>query len=468
MMAEAMMRVFRRSLALPFVDWQKRTHMVGSYREQMRSQWLAPGELQSLQRRKLARLLRHAYDNVPYYRRVFDERGLRPDDVRDFADLAALPILNKTVIRENFEDLQAENRARFAPRRNQTSGSTGQPLVFFWDRDAHSAGWPNAWRAFAVAGFQLGDRLLILSGGALMPKVTPLRQRIYYAFMGITQLRAYHLSEEEMDAYVAYLAATPNHPRYLYGYASAAYLFGRYLLSRGRRDVRFRAIFTTAEVLSPQQRTVIEEAFGCRVYDTYGNNESCLAAFECERHDGLHYAMENAYLEVLDDCGAPAPAGETGRFIATNLENYAMPFIRYDGGDLGTLRDDPCPCGRGLLRIGNIMGRSRDFIYTPDGREVHGAFFNHFEPFYRTPWIAGWHVRQDRLDHLTISLRPDGDPVQADVDNMLMLLRKGLGEEMKIDVVMDSTLHTTPAGKQKVIECLVDKDSLPARLKERS
>ena len=454
----------RSALAMPLVDRVKRTRMVANYSRQMDSQWRPLEEHERTQREKLARLLRHAYDNVPYYTRVFDERGFKPEKFADLADLKALPVLTKTIIRENFDALQARNRQEFAPRRNQTSGSTGQPLVFFWDKNSHGAGWPNAWRAFAVAGFRLGDPLLVLSGGALVPKVTPLRQRIYYKFMGITQLRAYHLSEAEMEGYIAYLESNPHHPQYMYGYASAAYLFGRYLLGRNRRDVRFKAIFTTAEVLAPNQGQVIEEAFGCKVYDTYGNNESCLAAFECEHNDGLHYAMENAYLEVLDDAGNGVRDGEPGHFVATNLENYAMPFIRYDSGDLGSLTRKPCVCKRGLLRIGNIMGRSRDFIYTPDGREIHGAFFNHFEPFYRTPWIAGWHVTQDRIDHLIISIRPDGQPVQADVDHMVELLHQGLGAEMRIDVVFDAKLHTTPAGKQKVIECLVDKSSVkPAR-----
>lgn len=446
----------RRGLALRFVDWQKRTHMVRNYHQQMESQWRPADELERAQREKIQRLLRHAYHNVPYYKRVFDKVGFKPEDFKEFGDLRALPILTKAIIRDNFEALQARNKQDFAPRRNQTSGSTGQPLVFFWDRDAHSCGWPNAWRAFAVAGFQLGDPLLILSGGALMPKVTPLRQRIYYQLMGITQLRAYHLSEEEMAGYLTYLQGTPGHPKYLYGYASAAYLFARYLISRGA-SVQFKAVFTTAEVLPLQQRGVIERGFGCRVFDTYGNNESCLAAFECEQHTGLHYAMENAFLEVVDERGEPVGEGETGRLIGTNLENYAMPFIRYDSGDLGRLTREPCACGRGLLRIGNIMGRARDFIYTPDGREIHGAFFNHFEPFYRTPWIAGWHVLQDRIDHLVVTIRPDGEPVEADVERMLELMHAGLGEDMRIDVVYDSKLHTTPAGKQKVIECLIER-----------
>ena len=144
--------------------------------------------------------------------------------------------------------------------------------------------------------------------------------------------------------------------------------------------------------------------------------------------------------------------GETGRFIATNLFNYAMPFIRYDTGDLGIVLEEECGCGRGLKRIGNVLGRSRDFVYTPDGRQIHGSFFNHFEPFYTTPWISAWHIKQHAIDHITIYFCPDGTPLQNDIKKIIDTLKKALGEQMKIDVLIDEDLQVTPAGKLKLIE----------------
>jgi len=218
-------------------------------------------------------------------------------------------------------------------------------------------------------------------------------------------------------------------------------------------------VFTTSEVLSSNQRITIQEAFGCPVFDTYGNNESNIYAFECSEHKGLHYGMEYAYLEVLNEKDQPCSEGRVGRFITTNLANYAMPFIRYDTGDLGSVAAEPCSCGRGLIRINEILGRSRDFISTPSGHQIHGAFFNHFEPFYKAPWITAWHVRQDTIRHITISLCPDGTPVQEDIVKMKDMLNKALGEGLEIDFVIDDKLHTTPAGKQKVIEsCLRDNE----------
>jgi len=452
-------RFLFRNFSLKFVDIIKKTHGVKSYHELMATQWLRRNELEDIQVDKLRALLIHAYQNVPFYTKAFEQRGIKPDQFRHFDDLLKLPVLTKRDVRENSDILMARNNHRFTPRQRQTSGSTGEPLVFYADRSSHSSIWASNWRAFSASGFTLGEPIVALSGGALMPSTTPLKQKIYVFCMNMRQLPAYHLSDEEIETYIRILHKKTL-PSYLFAYASAAYLFARYLIKQRIREISFKAIFTTSEVLSSMQRETIQEAFGCPVFDTYGNNEASLYAFECDCHNGLHYGMEHSYLEVLDQNNQPVNAGESGRFIATNLENYAMPLIRYDTGDLGSLMEDDCGCGRGLKMIKTILGRSRDFIFTPAGRQIHGAFFNHFEPFYRTPWIAGWHVFQDKLDHITIRLRPDGKPHKKDMDRIEELLKRALGEDLIIDILIDEDLHITPAGKQKVIESLIAEEAL--------
>ncbi|MFX0196548.1 MAG: phenylacetate--CoA ligase family protein [Candidatus Hodarchaeota archaeon] len=455
-------RFLFRNLALRFVDFAKKTHAVNSYHELMTTQWLTIDQFEDIQMKKLKKLLRHAYQKVPYYTKLFDERGLEPDHFQHFHDLLKLPVLTKKDVRANFDLLQVQNNQQYLPRQRQTSGSTGEPLIFNADQSSHSSIWASNWRAFSAGGFSLGEPIMTLSGGALMPRTTPLKQKIYAFCMNMLQLPAYHLSDEVIESYIAILRKRRNRS-YLFAYASAAYLLARYLKQHRINDISFKVVFTTSEVLSFMQRTVIQETLNCSVYDTYGNNETSLYAFECEHHNGLHYGMEHSYLEVLDQNNQPVKAGETGRFIATNLLNYAMPLIRYDTGDLGSSTNDNCDCGRGLRKINKILGRSRDFILTPDGREIHGAFFNHFEPFYKTPWIAGWHVFQDKLDHITISLRPDHTPQQNDIDEIKQLLKRALGEDLRIDIVVDESLYITPAGKQKVIESPIAEQVLSRR-----
>jgi phenylacetate-CoA ligase len=444
-------------IPLQLVDMVKKTRVLPLYHDLNKSQWLTPNQLEELQRQRTMELLVHAAENVPYYRELFRTKNFDPHNFRDFADMQVLPVLDKKTVRENYDRLMAGNAAQFRPRRRQTSGSTGQPLVFCADEMSHSSGWANSWRAFSTGGFQPGDPFIILTGGALLPNTTPIKQRIYTALMGMKQLPAYHLSPETMEKYVAFLRQNSTH-HYMYAYPHAAALLARFIQQKGGIATGLKGIFVTSEVLSPGQRETIQEAFGCPVYNTYGNNETTVYAFECDRHDGLHYSMEHSYLEVLDADDKPCKPGETGRFVATNLFDYAMPFIRYDTGDLGVVTDEECACGRGLKRIRNILGRSRDFVYTPDGRQIHGAFFNHFDSFYTTPWISAWHVKQHAIDHITISFCPDGTPVQNDIHKIDGLLKKALGENMRIDYVMDEKLKVTPAGKLRLIESCFSSD----------
>lgn len=455
-----MINYIYKNFLLHVVDKIKKTDNMAVYEDLLRTEYMDRAELESLQFDRLRKLVVHAYEHVPYYHEVFDKAGFSPYDFSRPDQLNVLPILDKQIIRDNYDRLQADNASKYAPRGKSTSGSTGQPLVYRSSRLAHSCGWPNVWLAFSVAGFEVGDTLVILAGGALLPRSTTFTQKVYTRLMRIKQLPVYHMSEDEFGGYVNTLKAFRK-PFVMYTYANAAYHFALYVRRHDITGIPVKGVFTTSEVLGPHQRTAIEESLGCPVYDTYGNPESALFAFECEKQTGLHYDMLHSYAEILDDDDQPVSDGEHGHIISTNLANYVMPFIRYNTGDLGILSgDEACACGRGYRRLSNIMGRTRDVIYMPDGRKIHGAFFNHFEPFYKIPWIAGWHVLQDRINHLTITIKPQGSPVQEDIDEMTRLLKKGLHETMVIDFRFDDKLQTTSAAKLKLIECKLDPDEI--------
>ena len=444
---------FRRTIGLRIVDLIKRTNMVNLNKELQNTQWLPKGELEAIQIHKLRNLLAHAYKNVPYYENLFDKVGFNPDTFEHFQDLQQLPVLTKKQIRAHFESMMARNIREFSPRPAATSGSTGEPLVYCRDRLSHSTAWASNWRAYTVAGFKLGDPVVVLTGGSLMPRLKQIKMETYFSLMGIRKCPSHYLSEKEMQKYIAVLS-NKSLP-YLFCYATAAEMLARHVIKNNIEGVAIEAIFTTSEVLFPTQRKLVQDTFHCPVYDTYGNNETSLYAFECSFQEGLHYGMENAYLEVLDDEHQPVPAGQPGHIVATNLANYAMPFIRYDTTDLGSLSTGDCRCGRGLKRIDSIIGRSTDFVVTPKGRKVKGRFFHKY--FFK-PWIAGSFIVQDKIDHITIRLRPDGDPVSSDMERIKDLVIKDLDGELKVDIVLDEKIFMTRTGKQKVVESLIPKD----------
>src|SRR5262249_55637025 len=138
---------------------------------------------------------------------------------------------------------------------------------------------------------------------------------------------------------------------------------------------RPRAMITSAEVLTPDERDLLEEVFCCPVFNRYGCREVGVIASECPAHRGMHVMAEGLYLEIERD-GRPAAPGGPGCLLLTDPLNLAMPLIRYRVGDVGSWDEGPCPCGRGLPRLKEVAGRVTDFLVGGDGRLVSGAFLS--------------------------------------------------------------------------------------------
>jgi phenylacetate-CoA ligase len=412
------------------------------------SQWRSHEDLLQDQGTELKKHLLFCLNHVPHYRKQFAELGFRPEDVSSVADLGDLPLLDKMAIRAAGDDLLSTDWKNLGPRSKTTSGSTGVPLNYKLDFKSHSYLWAHIWRAWAVTGYRPGDLYATLSGGSLLPEKVDFKQRVYLFLSGCVHLPSYHLTNEIMTRYARRLAS--KNVRFLYGYPSSLELFASFLLDSGLPTSSMQAVFTTSELLSPGARRTIETAFGCPVFDLYGCNDGGLYSFECEHHNGFHQAMESCIVEVVDDEGLPLPEGEMGRIVTTHLANRCHPFLRYVTGDVGALDSTPCACGRGLVRIVHIQGRERDFVLTPGGRMVHGAFFNHFEPFYKSEWLERFQVHQPSQDRLIVRLIVQKQPTEQEQSEMIAQLKRGLGEmEITIDIVDELVL--TETGKFRVV-----------------
>jgi phenylacetate-CoA ligase len=443
-----------RTFALPIVDLVRKTSSLSLYRSYSSSQWMKAKDLQGLQLRRLRELLIHSASRVPYYRRWFERMSLNPETMTLPQGLSEFPILDKTTIRKNLEDLKSEDFERWSPREKATSGSTGEPLLYYLDKRSHGSQWANIWRAWNVAGYRPGQKYATLAGGSLAPGKTNFVQALYTCLMGSSYLPTYHISDELMRKHASSLRK--SRPPYLYAYPSAVHFLSIYCEKNKIDDLTFEAVYTTSEMLLESQRERIETLFQTQVFDIYGCNDGGIIAFECEDHSGYHYNMESAFIEVVDDAGTPLPPGQSGRVVVTNLVNYAMPFIRYDTGDLAVFADATCPCNRGLLKLREIMGRTRDFVRTLDGRLLHGAFFNHLDALYEADWIERWQVHQNRADHVCLKVIPTREPTKEELSIVLRALEKGLGDGMKVSIAMEGDLPVTAAGKHKLIITEID------------
>jgi len=437
-------RILRRP-AIRVVDGARRTDALRLLPELLESQWWTPEKLAALQAERLAALGRFCADEVPYYRELFENLGVK--ELTSEA-LESLPLMSKDIVRREGRRLQSRSFEAWQPRAKSTSGSTGMPLNYYLDRPSHSSQWAQLWRGWAQAGYRPGDLYATLSGGSLVPEKVDLKQRIYLALSGAIHMPSYHLTDAIMDEYAE--ALRRKSVGFLYGYPSSLGIFAEHLFGRVESLLPMRAVFTTSEAMAPSTRERIAGAFGCPVIDTYGCNDGGIYSFECEQADGFHVGVESVFVEIVDEEGRRLPDGELGEIVTTNLAIRAMPLIRYKTGDLGAITREPCACGRGLPRIVKLQGRDRDVILTPAGRKVHGAFFNHFEPFYESDWLKRFQVYQPDRETLILRFEVSREPKEAERRAILDEMRRGLGKmDFRIEIV--DGFELTRTGKFRVV-----------------
>ena len=418
------------------------------YETLQKTQWLDASAMRELQDEKLRRLTRHAYRNVPYYRRQMQERGLRPEDIRGQADLHKLPFLTKDDIRRHLHfDIMSENHDKSQILKISTSGSTGEPFVCYADRAQLEVRWAATLRAQEWTGYRFGDPSVRLWHQTLgMSRSQATMERLDALLSNRTFIPIFELSDENLSKMIDVVVGVQ--PVLMDGYAEALDFIARYLKTTGRVDVRPKALMSSAQTLPLPSRKLIEEAFGCKVFDKYGSREFSGIAYECEAHAGHHVVSEAYIVETLRD-GEPVKPGEVGEVVITDLNNYCMPFIRYRIGDLAEAMDSsaPCACGRGAPRLGPIEGRVQSIIQGADGRYLPGTFFAHYLKEFDHA-IKKFQVVQEERDAMVFRVVKGGrysDDVLAEV---LQTFRDYLGQSMKITVEFVDEVAMVRTGKR--------------------
>lgn len=364
-----------------------------------KTQWLKKKKLKALQLKKLRALLTHAYNNVKHNHESFKKAGFHPRDLGSLNDLIKIPILHKTIVRNDCDSMLARNVSRGDIIRRSTSGTTSSPMPFYRDRQDVSWGIGAELLGYSWAGYQVGDKT------GLIWYLTPrLKSSLKFKIENLLRRHKVYdineMSEESMKAYAEQLMRF--HPSYIRGQASSTSMFATYLLHNKQFTIRPKAVFTSCEALLPNYRRTIEEAFFCPVHDYYANSEVSHVAAQCGQHPGFHVFDENILLETVKD-GEQVSPGEEGRILQTNLNSYGQPFIRYDVGDLGTILDDDCQCGRDLSLL-KVVGRTTETFICSDGSF---ALFKDFKRFFADLPVRDFQVVQEDLDNIIITIVPD-------------------------------------------------------------
>lgn len=383
-------------------------------------------EIEALRDAKLGNLIRYAYRNNPFYTKKFDERGVRPDQIKGIGDLSRLLVISKKEVLDNEKTMITPNFHQKLYTR-KTGGSTGMTLHFMKEADALALNDAIMYRCYRWYDIDIGDKQARFWG---VPVTSKLRWKEQFKDFILNRIRVSAFDISELSCLKQYERIKRFRPAYFYGYTTAIYGFCLFMKKLGidLNDLNLKAVICTAEKMYDHHRALFNEVFACPVVDEYGSSENGILAFQCKKGN-MHMMSDHMCIEFLDENDKPVQPGKLGRIVVTDLASHGMPLIRYDIGDMGRPSEKKCSCGVNLPLMEIVEGRKEDFIRTKEGKLVHAAYLCYT---LKDDTVHEFKMYQKAMDFLLVQI-VKAPQYSADTEKTLeRKLRTALGEEVKI------------------------------------
>ena len=411
------------------------------------SQWWTREAIERQQLDKLRVLLQAAEAHCPWHRERIHAAGLDLSRPLSFEDLRLLPTMDKRDAALHGEAMTWQGVPGGAYRYN-TGGSSGQPLIFHYGRRRQASDAAGRMRSRRWWGVEVGEREVYLWGAPVelnkTDRVKQIRDRLFNQLV----LNAFEMSTRRMDDYCR--AIQDYQPRCIYGYASSVALLAAHAQAR---NFRFRlpglkVVCTTGEPLFPHQRELIREVYGAPAANEFGSRDIGFTAHETPAGQML-LMSESILLEVLDETGNPVRPGETGEAVMTGLESFAQPFIRYRTGDVIRATDEKCREGRGLHVIGEVFGRTTDFLVRPDGTIMHALAGIYV--LRAVPGVAEFKLVQHTPHRLEVQVVRNDLWSDVSAREIEAGLRQRMGDEVSVELRLLDNIPPEASGKHRYV-----------------
>ena len=317
-------------------------------------------EIKQLQSEKLVKQVRHVYENVPYYRSLMDERGVKPEDITGIEDLHKLPFLTKADLRDAYPYGLLAKPLKDCVRIQSTSGTTGRRVVAFYTQHDIDLWEDCCARAIVAAGGTNEDVVQVAYGYGLFtggPGLNGGSHKVGSLTLPMSSGNTERQIQFMEDLSATILCCTPSYAAYI----------GETLKEQGYTPdkIPLKAGIFGAEPWTEEMRRSIEATLGIKAYDIYGLTETSGpgVSFECCEQTGMHINEDHFLAEIIDpDTGEVLPEGSKGELVFTSLDKEAFPLLRYRTRDICVLSRKKCSCGRTLIKMAKPMGRSDDML----------------------------------------------------------------------------------------------------------
>ncbi len=440
---------------LNYLILDKKKDRYDIYSRLLERQFAAKEEQESILKEKLLSLFNHSFANVPYYKELLEKIGADKTGWADnpVAFIRNIPILTRSDIHTHSKALHSSDYRKRNPYMNASGGSSGTPVkitqdaYFFENAMAHQL-LANHWH-----GMEPFDSIVKIWGAERDTYIgkKPFLSHVKDFFRNRYVINTFSLSDEKIIKIIDIL--NKKRPKLILAYVNSIYHIARFARENNLKVYPQNAIHCGAGNLYDFMRQEIASVFQCPVYNHYGTREMSSIASECSERNGLHMFWENVYTEIVDMEGNVCPPGQEGRIVVTSLNNFSMPLIRYDIGDIGIQEtEENCRCGCTYPKLKKVVGRSTELIKTRSGKIIFPEFFIHMIGVSCNDGsIRSFQVRQKDFEMIEIAIvrNPGFNP--AILKEIEFNIKKVMGEKTQIQFSYTETIPKTSTGKYNYV-----------------
>jgi len=396
--------------------------------------------------KRTVRVIRNAYENVPFYREKYDAAGINIKDIKCLDDIKRLPFITKDEVRENFPDrIVALGTDRDKCHYSATTGSTGRSLPFLYSMKTFAFYLTTSLRVYTMFGYRPWHKAVYI-------KYTAVSMPSFGSFFRTAHILSILPVEEQINM------LKKEKPDLLVGYASIILEIARSLKQNDLEHIRPKFIGINSELSTQDERDYIRDVFGCPVYDEYSTEETWMVTSQCRKHR-YHLFIDNVWVEFLDQAGNDVEPGQVGEMVLTTQRSPVMPFIRYRIGDLGRQSVKKCTCGRGFPVVESFEGRADDSFILPSGRFVSSLkLLNTFTMYIKKylHLMEEFRFIQKSESHMVIELVKGKEYSEERFGELIGSLRRIFNEPVRIEVEMVRSIPGSGI-KRKAIESWVNR-----------
>lgn len=443
-------KIIAKEFGYPIQDFVKKTEILKTLKFLNESQYWDDNQIEEYRLIKFKKLFEFARRNVPYYSELFGSLKLTFSDFKSLQDINKIPILTKEIVRKENHNLVARNFNMKHVKKGKTGGTTGAPIIVLKDVNNRSFTWASYYRWYNWIGIDYYDKEATFWGARTVLS-SSLKHNIIKKSTDYLQnnlaINSFNVSNKDLSK--IYMSLRRFKPQIIKGYLSALIHLAEYIEYNDLETISPIALSSTSETLYKHNREFLESVFKAPIYDQYGCGELSAISYECPKHNGLHINQEHVICEVLDEDNQ-AIINKSGRIVGTDLDNYVMPFIRYENGDLATLTDRKCSCGVNQPLMYSIEGRSTDTITLKNGSKVHGVFFTDilYELGIMTDIVQRFQVYQNIPGSIEFRIESRGR-ISSELKKSIRNALNTFFEE--VDIIETNQLSVSDSGKFKYI-----------------